>query len=283
MLIAQITDIHLGFDRGNSRERNQGRLEETLRTLCAMRPLPDLLLMTGDLVEHGDDDEAYARLRKSTADLPFPVYPLLGNHDGREAFFRAFPDAPNVGGFLQYSIEEGALRILALDTLEEGLHGGSFCEIRAAWLSHRLAEQPGRPTVIAIHHPPIETGLSWMSENPDAPWVKRLEGALAGAGNVVTMVAGHLHRPLVTRFGGTVLAVCPATAPQVALDLGEIDPDMPDDRPMVVAGPPAFALHLWTGHGLVTHFGSAADDEVVARFGPKLQPLVRALQAERRP
>jgi 3',5'-cyclic AMP phosphodiesterase CpdA len=281
MLIAQITDIHLGFDRGNRREANQVRLEETLRALCAMRPLPDLLLMTGDLVEHGDDDEAYVRLRHTVAALPFPALPLLGNHDGRAAFSRAFPEAATAENFLQFAVEDGALRILCLDTLEEGRHGGGFCEGRAAWLSERLAEQPERPTLIALHHPPIETGLSWMSENPEAPWVKRLEAAIAGASNVVAMIAGHLHRPLVTRFAGTVLAVCPATSPQVALDLGEIDPDRPDDRPMVVAGPPAFALHLWTGRGLVTHFGSAADDEVIARFEPKLQPLVRALHAER--
>jgi hypothetical protein len=78
-------------------------------------------------------------------------------------------------GFLQYAIEDHPLRILVLDTLEEGRHGGNFCETRAAWLSERLAEAPERPTLIVLHHPPIESGLSWMTENPEAEWVKRLE------------------------------------------------------------------------------------------------------------
>jgi 3',5'-cyclic AMP phosphodiesterase CpdA len=283
MLIAQITDIHLGFERGNPHEANQRRLDETLRTLAAMTPVPDLLLMTGDLVEHGGDDEAYGRLLRAIGALPFPAFPLLGNHDGRAAFRRAFPDAPGDGDRLQYAIEDHPLRILVLDTLEEGRHNGAFCEARAAWLRERLAEQSDRPTLIALHHPPIETGLSWMSENPDAGWVRRLEAVVAAAPQVVALVAGHLHRPLVTGFAGTLLAVCPATAPQLALDLGTIDPEVPDDRPMVVADPPAFALHLWTGRGLVTHFGTAGDHDVIARFGPGMQPLVRALAEERRP
>jgi len=281
MLIAQITDLHLGFARDDPDEPNRRRLDETLRALVAMAPRPDLLLMTGDLVEHGDDDEAYARLSQAIDALPFPAYPLPGNHDGRAAFRRAFPDTPSNGGFVQYAIEDGPVRILMLDTLREGRHGGGFCESRAAWLAARLAEQPERPTLIALHHPPTETGLSWMSEDPDAAWVKRLEHVVSAAPNVAALVAGHLHRPLVTRFAGTLLAVCPATAPQLALDLGTIDPERPDDRPMVVADPPAFALHLWTGRRLVTHFATAGDHDVIARFGPNLQPLVRALAAER--
>lgn len=281
MLIAQITDIHLGFQPGVVDEPNRRRLDLALDALAALRPRPDLLLVTGDLVEHGTDDEAYARLRAAIVALPFPAFPLPGNHDGRAAFRRAFPDLAVGAGFFQYEVDEGPLRILVLDTLEEGRHGGGFCATRAAWLADRLAEQPDRPTLIALHHPPVETGLSWMSENPDAAWVKRLEGAVSAAPNVAALVAGHLHRPLVTRFAGTLLAVCPATAPQLALDLGSIDPERPDDRPMVVADPPAFALHLWTGRRLVTHFATAGDHDVIARFGPSLQPLVRALAAER--
>jgi len=281
MLIAQITDLHLGFVPGDPHEPNRRRLDETLRALVALSPRPDLLLITGDLVEHGDDDEAYVRLREAIGALPFPAFPLPGNHDGRAAFRSAFPESPTSDGFIQYAIDDGPVRILVLDTLEEGRHGGGFCPIRAAWLAARLAEQPERPTLIALHHPPAESGLSWMTEDPDSAWVKRLEDIVSAAPNVVALVAGHLHRPLVTRFAGTLLAVCPATAPQLALDLGTIDPERPDGRPMVVADPPAFALHLWTGRRLVTHFATAGEHEAIARFGPSLQPLVRALAAER--
>ena len=282
MLIAQITDVHLGFERGNPDENNRRRLDETLRVLTAMSPRPDLLLVTGDLVEHKEDAAAYAAMRGILSALPFPAFPALGNHDGRAAFAAHFGEVPRPGGFVQYAIEDWPLRILVLDTLEEGRHGGGFCEVRAAWLAERLAEAPERPTLIVLHHPPIESGLSWMTEDPDASWVRRLEGVVARHRNIVAMVSGHLHRPIVAPWAGTTLAVCAATAPQVALDLAPIDPEKPDGRPMIVAEPPAFALHLWNGRHLRTHFAAAADHDVIARFGPELQPLVRMLAAEKR-
>ena len=95
------------------------------------------------------------------------------------------------------------------------------------------------------------------------------------------MVTGHLHRPLVTRWAGTVLAVCPSTAPQVALDLETMDPDVPDDRPMIVADRPYFALHYWNGRELITHFDTAEEHEVLARYIPRRQGLIRMLNKER--
>jgi Icc protein len=281
MLIAQITDIHLGFDPGNPDEYNRHRLDTALRSLCEMAPRPDILLATGDLVDSGDDAESYARFKAAVADLPFPVYMALGNHDGREAFRRTFPEAEMPGGYLQYAIEDWPLRILVLDTLEEGRHGGGFCEARAAWLRERLAEAPDRPTVIVLHHPPIESGLSWMTEDPDAEWVRRLEAIVSGQRNIVAMIAGHLHRPLVTQWAGTTLAVCPSTAPQVAFDLQKIDPDFPDERPMIVAGRPYYAVHIWNGRHLVSHFDTAGEEDVLARYDPRLQPLIRMLADEK--
>jgi 3',5'-cyclic AMP phosphodiesterase CpdA len=281
MLIAQITDIHLGFDPGNPDELNRRRLDAALRTLAEMVPSPDLLIATGDLADTGDDLQSYARLKEAVAGLPFPVHYALGNHDGRSAFRAAFPGAPMPDGFHQYAVQAGGLRILVLDTLEEGCHGGAFCETRAAWLSARLAEAPDRPTLIVLHHPPIESGHSWMTENPEAEWVKRLEAIVSAQDNIVAVIAGHLHRPVVTQWAGTTLAVCPSTAPQVALDFKPIDPESPDNRPMIVADPPWFAIHHWNGRRLTTHFDTAGDHEILARYGPALQPLVRLLAEEK--
>jgi 3',5'-cyclic AMP phosphodiesterase CpdA len=280
-LIAQITDVHLGFDQGNPDEYNRQRLDRTLHALTEMQPRPDMLLITGDLAEEGDDSDSYARLKEAISPLPFPVHMAMGNHDSRAPFLEAFPETPHADGFIQYAIDGAPLRILVLDTLEEGRHGGGFCETRAAWLCARLEEAPERPTLIVLHHPPIETGLSWMTEDPDAPWVRRLRGVVEAHSNIVAMIGGHLHRPVITGWAGTTLVVCPSTAPLVALDLDTIDPERPDGRAMIVADAPCYALHLWNGRQLVTHFDTAEDHNVLASYTPKLQPLVRLLTDEK--
>jgi 3',5'-cyclic AMP phosphodiesterase CpdA len=206
----------------------------------------------------------------------------MGNHDSRGPFFSLFPQVPEASGFVQYAIEDHPLRVLMLDTLEVGRHGGGFCESRAAWLEERLSEQPERPTLLALHHPPLPTGLSWMTENPNSLWVERLRGIVAAHGNIVGMIAGHLHRPVVTLWAGKTLVVCPSTSPQVALDLDTIDPEQPDGRPMIVAAPPGFALHFWNGKEFITHFGFVQEDPVLARYDASFQRVVRQIATEDR-
>jgi hypothetical protein len=79
-----------------------------------------------------------------------------------------------------------------------------------------------------------------------------------------------------------MLVVCPPTSPQIALDLDTIDPDQPDGRPMIVAAPPGFALHFWSGKELITHFGSVQDDPILARYDARLQRVVRRIAGQDR-
>ncbi|MEP2103640.1 MAG: phosphodiesterase [Parasphingorhabdus sp.] len=280
MLLAQVTDIHLGFDPDNPSEFNRKRLDQALKALCEMTPRPDVLLATGDLVDRGDQD-SYMRLEQAFADLPFPVHMCLGNHDLRAPFQKQFPDVPTADGFVQYEIDDGPLRLLFLDTLEEGRHGGAFCEVRARWLAERLAEKQDKPTLLILHHPPVESGIAWMNTDPREPWVSTLADTIAGHDQVKGMITGHLHRNISTSFEGTSLSICASTAPQVAFDLEPIDPENPDGRNMIVADPPAIALHWWNGKQLVSHFETAEEHVMLARYDENLQPLVRALLAER--
>ncbi|MFC4293712.1 phosphodiesterase [Novosphingobium tardum] len=280
MLIAQITDIHLGFEPDSPGEFNRQRLDRALDALLALDPRPDLLLATGDLVDRGDV-ESYARLRQAFDGLPFPVSLALGNHDVRENFAEVFPETPLADGFCQYELRAGPLRLLVLDTLEEGRHGGAFCERRAKWLCERLDEDGETQTLIVQHHPPIEVGIGWMNTDPTEPWVHRLADCLAGRTNVVGLVCGHIHRAVTTRWADLTVATCPSTAPQVALELRKIDPDVPDLRPLIVANPPAYALHWWNGRELITHYDTAEDHPVLARFDARLQEMVRNMMDER--
>lgn len=280
MLIAQVTDIHLGFEPDSPGEFNRQRLDRVLEELAAMTPRPDLLLATGDLIDRGDR-ESYERLREAFAGLPFPVHYALGNHDVRATFTQVFPEIALDGGFLQYVVEAAPLRVIVLDTLEEGRHGGAFCEARAQWLNARLDEAPDVPTLIVQHHPPFEAGIAWMNTDPAEPWVERLAQCLRGRGNVIGLVCGHIHRAITAVWEGTCVATCPSTAPQVALDLRPIDPDLPDERNLIIADPPGYALHWFNGRQLVTHWDTAEDHQVLARYDANLQSMIQHMLAER--
>ncbi len=280
MLIAQVTDIHLGFEPDNPAEFNRKRLDQVLKQLRAMTPKPDFLLATGDLTEFGDSD-SYRRLKTAFEQVDFPVLPMVGNHDLRANFAKWFPEFPLVDGFAQYEVDAGPLRLIMIDTLQEGRHGGAFCEVRATWLKAKLDEDTTRRTVIVMHHPPVEVGIEWMNTHPEEDWVQRIRACVTGRKNIVAIICGHLHRPITTQWEGTTVAICPATSPQVALDMSPIDPDVPDNRPMIIADPPAFALHWWNGRELITHYDTAGSHVMLAQFDAKMQGLVRSLINER--
>lgn len=280
MLIAQVTDIHLGFDRDDPAEFNRKRLDQVLRQLNNGPNRPDLLIVTGDLTEHGAP-ASYRQLADAFSICSFPVHMGLGNHDIRSNFTAQFPEVPVADGFVQYALEASGVRVLMLDTLEEGRHGGAFCDTRAKWLRSTLAQDRNTPTIIAMHHPPVEIGIAWMNTDPKEQWVSNFTRAIEDAPNVKGIICGHVHRSIAVPWQGTSVAICSSTAPQVALDLNPIDPENPDDRPMIVADQPGYALHLWNGRELVSHFDSAGERAVLAKYDDRLQALIKQLTVER--
>ena len=277
MIIAQVTDLHIGFKVPNTERSNRVRFQTVLEDIKAMIRQPDLLLLTGDLAEHGDV-ESYQVLSECIEDLPFPVLFAMGNHDNRTAFQAVFPDTDWSDGFLQYTIEKWPLRIIVLDTLEPGRHGGAFCEARAKWLDAELSKQPDRPTLIALHHPPINTGIDWMSASSDADWVLRLQKVIQKHDQVRRVISGHTHRTIFTDFAGTTLSVSPAVALQVKLDLAETDSEVPDDRPMIVQSQAGYSLHEWDGTKLTTHTEQFPLADAVVKFDESHAHIVRLTQ-----
>ena len=282
MLIAQMTDIHIGFASGEEPdELNHSRFRATLDRVSEAPSRPHMLVLTGDLTEHGDR-ESFARTAALVAGCPFPVWPMVGNHDRREGLLHAFPQVRAAeGGFLHYVLEQEGLRIVLLDTIEPGRHGGAFCQARQAWLTGQLDEAPEAPTLIFMHHPPVVSGIDWMDPDPAEPWVHRFGAAVEGRGNVLAIHCGHLHRPLATSFRGIPLHVTPSVAPWVALDLRPTDPDRPDGRDLITTEPPGYALHRWDGATLATHYESVSDWHALARYSAHLQPMIRGMFADR--
>jgi 3',5'-cyclic-AMP phosphodiesterase len=281
MLIAQMTDVHIGFAPDERPEElNRVRFRATLQRLLDGPNRPDMLVLSGDITDNGDLD-SFEKTAALLTDCPFPVWPMVGNHDTREALVEAFPQVSLDGGFLHYVIEDEGLRVVLLDTLENGRHGGAFCETRAAWLAAQLDAAPRTPTLIFMHHPPVVSGIEWMDPAPGEEWIRRFAAVVEGRRQIVAIHCGHLHRPLAASFRGIPLHVTPSVAPLVAMDLRPIDQHQPDGRDLITTEPPTYALHRWDGHDLVTHYERVSDWQVIAHYTGSLQAMIQDMFAER--
>ncbi len=274
MLIVQLTDIHIGFDGPDKFDRNAARFEKAIAHINALSVKPDLILATGDLIE-GGNGWAYGRAKALLEKIDIPQYYTMGNHDDRDAFEAVFKTGLMENGFLNFTIEDYDLRIIVVDTLQEGLHGGAFCEYRADWLSRKLAEQPKRPTLIAMHHPPIDTGIGWLTASPEDNWVKRFKTVIEPHTNIVQIIAGHIHRNITQRFAHTYVTVAQPIAPKVALNLAPIDPDIPDNRVLLTDAIGGYCLHQWKEGSLTTHFVNISNAEPILRYDQDHAWIVR--------
>lgn len=285
VLIAQITDTHVGFEpEAGENEFNFVRFRNVLGHLLSQHVQPDMLILSGDITDNGEAD-CYQRIRNLVSDCPFPVHVIPGNHDSRDMMLQVFPECPVADGFAQFAIEfddgDEGLRVLCLDSFEPGRHGGAFCEIRAAWLARELAEHPDTPTVLFMHHPPVVAGIEWMDPRPNEAWFQRFRETVRGHKQIISIQAGHLHRPLHSVVEGIPLSITPAVAPAVALDLRPMDTDVADMRPIVDAEPPFYSLHLWRDGTLVSHFQPVGHWQTLARYEDHLKPMMKGVFAER--
>lgn len=262
MLIAQLSDMHLrpGGQLLYDRIDTAAYLARAVAHVMKLDPRPDIVIMTGDLVEAGKPEE-YALLRRLIAPLPMPVHLIPGNHDARDPLRAAFADRgyfPPIG-FLQYAVENHAVRLIGLDTLVEGKPHGALCAERLTWLKARLAEQPDKPTMLFMHHPPFDCGIETFDKSRLLEGDGQLVEIVRGHANVERAACGHVHRPIQVRWAGTVASIAPSTAHQATLDLHE------HSSLTMMMEPPAIALHQWRpGTGLVTHVSYIGDFD-----GPK--------------
>jgi Icc protein len=250
-LLAQISDLHI-MTRGRlarSGVDTPAMVRSCVSHILALKQHPDAVAVTGDLTDHGRPEE-YDMLRELLAPLHMPIYLIPGNHDDRHALRAAFPDHAYLrqsAELVQYVIDAHPLRIVALDTLIPGQGGGEVGEESLGWLDRTLESAPDAPAVVLMHHPPFKTYISYMDDyglrNPEP-----LAAVIGHHPQVQAILCGHVHRPIVARFAGTIASTSPSPVHQVALNLE------PGARLGLVMEPPAYRLHAYASQGgLVSH------------------------------
>ena len=212
----------------------------------ALRPPPDAVLVTGDLTEHSDDAE-YDQVRDLLASLDAPLLLLPGNHDDPAALRRHFAVPGEDAGPVQYAADLGPLRLVVIDTTVPGEDPGALDDERLSWLDAELAAAQDVPTILAMHHPPLVTGIPPLDAIGLPPGDRRaLELVVERHPQVRRIVAGHMHRPITSELAGRVVLAVPSTYMQARLDLltNELH---------TVPDPAGFALHVLHDGELISH------------------------------
>jgi 3',5'-cyclic AMP phosphodiesterase CpdA len=257
MLIAQVSDLHIRLPGCLAYRKvdTAALLQACVRTLQAVVPPPDLVLLTGDLVDFGLPEE-YAHLKAILAPLGTRVLAIPGNHDDRTALRAAFAGEGYLPreGFLQFVVDDYPLRLIGLDTLLPGEGSGTLCDDRLAWLDATLRRQPRVPTLLMMHHPPFRTGIGHM-DRIGLEGRRGFAEIVARHPQVQLILCGHLHRTIRATVGDRPAMTCPSPAHQVALDLRD---DAPSGFRME---PPGFLLHRWQDGELVSHLAMIGEYE----------------------
>lgn len=252
-LLVQLSDTHIRLP-GQLAYRKVDTSAFLARAVAAVNALPqrpDAVVVTGDLTDFGRDAE-YAQLRALLAPLAVPTYLLPGNHDDRAALRRAFPEHAARWGegdaSVNFAVDLAGARLVAIDTTVPRAPHGELDDDTLAWLDRTLAEQPGTPTIVAMHHPPFATLIGHMDDIGLQAGNRALEAVIAQHRHVERIIAGHLHRSISVRFAGTVAMTSPSVAHAVAFDL---DPNAASAFRME---PPGFVVHAWSAAGrIVSH------------------------------
>jgi 3',5'-cyclic AMP phosphodiesterase CpdA len=229
IVVAHLSDTHVG----NAVQDPAARLAAVMDHLLAMSPRPDVLLVTGDVADHGLPEE-YAAARAWLDRWPGVLAVCPGNHDVRAAFERG------LGVSALTVVVAAGLRFVLLDSLVDAVDGvrvdeGRLGDEQLGWLDRALGASEA-PAFVCLHHPPTTIGLGLMDP------IRLVDGdALAAVldhhPHVVATLVGHAHTMGATTFAGRPLLIGGGVVSTVSTDAEPLDT-------VWYAAPPTLALHL---------------------------------------
>jgi 3',5'-cyclic AMP phosphodiesterase CpdA len=228
-VIAHVSDTHFGNDVQDPADRAAAVMDH----LLAMRPRPDVLVVSGDVADHGLAEE-YADARAWLDRWPGPAAVCPGNHDVRTAYVEGLGREP------RSVVVHGGFRFVMLDSLIDAVAGervdeGRLGEDQLTWLDARLGESD-EPAFVCLHHPTTMIGLELMDP------IRLMDGdALAAVldhhPHVVAVLVGHAHTMGSTTFAGRPLLIGGGVVSTVTADAEQVDT-------VWYAAPPTLALHF---------------------------------------
>ncbi|HBH51023.1 MAG TPA: hypothetical protein DDY91_03935 [Planctomycetaceae bacterium] len=227
--LLHLTDCHL-FSSPTATIQGICTRDRWLNVLRQIEPeqtRADRLVLTGDMT-HDDLPETYTVIRETLA----PWWPktrfVPGNHDVRTGICEHLHDRiQQTGKRIVFSEPVGPWQLIGLDSHVPGEVRGELGESQRAWLAEELSRTSSRPTVLFLHHPPVDAPSPWMNAigltDRDQLW-----SLLRSHAQVRLICAGHVHHESSTLHQGVLVVTTPATGVQFT---PESDTLVVDDLP----------------------------------------------------
>jgi Icc protein len=234
-VIAHLSDPHLdGSEEARSRLR---KITSYVRASSV-----DVVLVSGDLADHGLEAE-YAELAGELA-FDVPVLVLPGNHDVSaplRAGLASLVDSKGDGHPVHQSRDVGIARFVLVDSTVPGAGHGLLSKDSLVWLDGVLREPFDGPVFVAMHHPPLALHHpvmdQWKLEEQDA-----LADVLTGK-DITAILTGHVHNAIVTSFAGHPVLGAPGIRSTIPLPF---EPPTGNGTIVDAQAHPGLALHLHT-------------------------------------
>jgi len=210
-----------------------------------------VLAQISDTHVRADDGGVAARqLKKALAQAREYEADVILLTDDRALMRAAFPEHrywPREG-HLSFVIEDYPVRVVCVDQIVPGETHGMLTEVQAEWLRQTLADEPEKPTIVALHHPPFKTHDLLFDK------IGLLDGELfasviAEHRQVERVICGHHHRVSFGQSAHAPVIVAPSSSWTYGLALNDGQPVAP-----ITSEEPGWMLHVWTETGFASHY-----------------------------
>ena len=187
----------------------------------AMLEKPAGMILNGDCVHVGGEDEYNQLARKFALFRETPIHVTMGNHDHRDDFFNAFRNHRNEAGTLLMKRHVSTLKsrhanFVLLDSLtmqnpNRPVKGpGRFGREQLEWLESVLDAESDKPTIVIFHHN-IDPSEDYQKRSGARKLIVESAGQFKGLGggvedsnqlldllqtkpHVKAVVTGHMHQ-----------------------------------------------------------------------------------------
>jgi len=186
----QLSDTHVGFE-GPPNPTGTRAFERAVEIVRGLKPIPDLVLFTGDLTHDSEKPGEAAlrmrRFREIAGRIEGPTLHLVpGEHDagldGGKLYHEVFGDS-------SYSFDHRGIHFVALDNVSRAKP--EVGPEQLAWLERDLARfEPTAPIVVFTHRPLFDLRPDWEWFTRDGDAVMRTLSRFEN----VTVLYGHIHR-----------------------------------------------------------------------------------------